>query len=258
MEVSEPLPQQPTALLKPLWPLRPGTRLGVGIGVLTVALGLVPARAEVSGVPVGGPSLGTVINGVTDGVCSSGPCAVSGGTGAGANLFHRFGAFDTRGGITGVSIQSGGYQNVIVGVMSALGTTIDQPVSLSAPGNLFWLSPGGIRLGGAGGFVNVQQLQLSTATGLRIGGGVFDALGTTAAQAAALGGEPLRGSAGLLSDPATLLQQGLASNGDISLADGLLTVDHSLLLDSQGGNVLLQAAQLQAPVIAVHLSLIHI
>ncbi len=60
-------------------------------------------------------SLGTVVNGIRDGSCSSGLCAVSGGTGAGRNLFHRFGAFDTRGGITGVRIESGGYRNVLVG-----------------------------------------------------------------------------------------------------------------------------------------------
>ncbi|MFM7674730.1 MAG: CHAT domain-containing protein [Synechococcus sp.] len=195
----------------------------------------------------GARSLGTVVNGVRDGSCDSGLCAVSGGTGAGGNLFHRFGAFDTRGGVTGVRIESGGYSNVLVGVIHSLGSFIDQPVSLSSKGNLFWLSPGGITISGAGGFHNVQHLQLSTATGLRLGSGLFDVFGTTADQAALLSSEPLRGSAGLVSDPATLSALALERNGDLTLSGGLLTVEESLLLDAQGGHVVLQAAQVLLP-----------
>ncbi len=132
-------------------------------------------------------------------------------------------------------------------MIHALGSFIDQPVSLSSKGNLFWLSPGGITISGAGGFQNVQHLQLSTATGLRIGTGIFDAYGTTADQAALLQGEPLRGRAGLVSDPATLSAMALERNGDLTLSGGLLTVEESLLLDAQGGNVLLQAAQVLLP-----------
>ncbi|MCT0224102.1 YDG domain-containing protein, partial [Synechococcus sp. CS-1328] len=189
-------------------------------------------------------SLGTVVNGVKDGSCNAGLCGVSGGTGAGSNLFHRFGAFDTRGGITGVRIESGGYSNVMVGVINSLGSFIDKPISLSSKGNLFWLSPGGITISGSGGFQNVQHLNLSTATGLRIGSGLFDVLGTTPAQAALLSGEPLRGRSGLVTDPASLAVLGLSSNGDLSIDGGTLTVDQSLLLDAQGGNVIVQAARL--------------
>jgi CHAT domain-containing protein len=220
--------------------------LGAGLSFPCLLAGVPPAWSEVRGVE-GTRSLGTVVNGVRDGSCGSGLCAVSGGTSAGSNLFHRFGAFDTRGGITGVHIESGGHRNVMVGVIHSLGSYIDQPVSLSSPGNLFWLSPGGITLSGAGGFQNVQHLQLSTATGLRLGSGVFDVFGTTADQATLLSGEPVRGSAGLVSDPATLSALALERNGDITLSGGLLTVEESLLLDAQGGHVVLQAAQVLLP-----------
>lgn len=66
-----------------------------------------------------------------------------GGTSAGANLFHRFSAFDTRGGITGVSLDVAGHRNVMVGVTHPLGSFIDKAITLSGPANLVWLSPGG-------------------------------------------------------------------------------------------------------------------
>ncbi|MDM7951929.1 MAG: hypothetical protein QUV07_01755, partial [Cyanobium sp. CZS 25K] len=217
--------------------------LGAGLGLTGLLLGAGRAAAQVTGA-AGARSLGTVVNGVKDGSCNAGLCGVSGGTGAGSNLFHRFGAFDTRGGITGVRIESAGYSNVMVGVINSLGSFIDKPVALSGKGNLFWLSPGGITISGSGGFQNVQHLNLSTATGLRIGSGLFDVLGTTPAQAALLSGEPLRGRSGLVTDPASLAALGLISNGDLSIDGGTLTVDQSLLMDAQGGNVLLQVARL--------------
>jgi len=135
----------------------------------------------------GGPlSLGTRINGADS--CSAGACTVTGGTAAGRNLFHRFSLFDTRGAINSVSIQNKGYRSVMVGVTDPLGSFIDKPVSLSRPGQLYWLSPGGIQLSGAGTFLNVQQLTLSTATGLRVGDGLFNAVTTPADQVAALAG----------------------------------------------------------------------
>lgn len=79
--------------------------LAVGITVLTAVL---PATAQVQGT-AGARGLGTRVNGVVGGHCVSGLCGVSGGTGAGGNLFHRFSFFDTRGAIQGVSIDSGGY-----------------------------------------------------------------------------------------------------------------------------------------------------
>ena len=220
-----------------------------GLVLLGLAGLVVPvARAgEITG--TGGPlSLGTVVNGQSAGSCSAGLCTIGGGTGAGRNLFHRFSAFDTRGAIGGVLFQTQGHRNLVVGVMNPLGTVVDKAIQFSGPANLFWLSPGGITLGSGASFGNVQTLTLSTATGLRLGGGVFDVFGTTAAQAAALNGDPLPGRAGLLTDPASLAAGGLAANGDVTLSGGLLTVDHSLLLDAQGGHVLLQAgSQLAVP-----------
>jgi hypothetical protein len=173
-------------------------------------------------------------------------CGVSGGTGAGGNLFHRFSVFDTRGAIQGVSIDSGAYRNVIVGVVNALGSFIDKPVSLSSRGSLFWLSPGGIAISGQGGFQNVSRLNLSTATGLTIGSGSFDVFDTTAAQAAQLGADPLWGREGLINDPDQLAANGLQGNGDLSLNGGEITVERELLLDAQGGHLLLENASLQA------------
>ncbi len=196
----------------------------------------------------GGPlGLGSVVNGRPGGSCFGGACAIQGGTSAGANLFHRFSAFDTRGPITGVSLEVGAHRNVMVGVTSPLGSFIDKAVTLSGPANLVWLSPGGIRLSGAGTFTNVQQLNLTTATGLRVGEGRFDVHGTTAAAAASLAGMPALGLSGLSTDPSTLRQLGLSAQGDLAIEGGLLTVDGGLLLDAQGGHVLLGGSRLQAP-----------
>ncbi|MEA5411338.1 hypothetical protein VB737_06135, partial [Synechococcus sp. BA-120 BA3] len=216
---------------------------------LTVLLGLLasPAAAGEITATGGALGLGSVVNGQLGGSCFSGACAIRGGTSAGANLFHRFSAFDTRGGITGVTLDVAGHRNVMVGVTHPLGSFIDKSVTLSQPANLVWLSPGGLRLSGGGTFSNVQQLNLTTATSLRVGEGRFDVLGTTAAGAASLAGLPALGAAGLATDPATLAQLGLSAQGDLAIDGGLLTVDGGLLLDAQGGHVLLGGARLQAP-----------
>lgn len=216
------------------------------LGLWTLLLAAAPAMAGEITATGGAQGLGTAVNGLVGGSCGAGLCQVSGGTAAGNNLFHRFSAFDTRGDINGVNFSTGGLPNVFVGVVSPSGSFIDKPVSFSGPTNLFWLSPGGISVSGAGGFANIQQLNLSTATGWRVGNEVFDAAGTTAGQAALLTGTPLTGLAGAANNPATLASLGIQKNGDLSLSGGLLTVDQELLLDAQGGNVLLQAAQLAA------------
>ncbi|WP_216920023.1 CHAT domain-containing protein [Synechococcus sp. CCAP 1479/9] len=216
--------------------------LAVVLGLLAspVAAGEITATGGILG-------LGSVVNGQLGGSCSGGACAIRGGTSAGANLFHRFSAFDTRGAITGVTLDVGGHRNVMVGVTHPLGSFIDKAVTLSGPANLVWLSPGGLRLSGAGTFTNVQQLNLTTATTLRVGDGRFDVLGTTAAAATALTGTPLLGLSGLSTDPASLGQLGLSAQGDLAIDGGLLTVDGGLLLDAQGGHVLLGGSRLQAP-----------
>jgi CHAT domain-containing protein len=231
----------------PAWLTQRQPRLGsLGLSLLLGVLVSPAVAGEITA--TGGPlGLGSVVNGQLGGSCLSGSCAIGGGTSAGANLFHRFSAFDTRGAITGVTLDVGGHRNVMVGVTHPLGSFIDKAVSLSGPANLVWLSPGGIRLSGAGTFTNVQQLNLSTATSLRVGDGRFDVLGSTAAAVASLAGAPALGPAGLGTDPATLAQLGLTAQGDLAIDGGLLTVDGGLLLDAQGGHVLLGGARLQAP-----------
>ncbi|WP_216900834.1 CHAT domain-containing protein [Synechococcus sp. CCY 9618] len=212
-----------------------------------LAGGSAPARAGEITATSGAKGLGSQVNGVPGGSCLSGRCAIQGGTGAGANLFHRFSAFDTRGGITGVNLDVGRYRNVILGVTHSQGSFIDRSIALSAPANLVWLSPGGIRLEGGGGFTNARHLTLSTATGLRIGDGVFDVFGTGAAAARGLTGSPDLSRSGLRTDPLTLGQLGLSAQGDLSLDGGLLTVDSGLLIDAQGGHLLLGGSRLTAP-----------
>ena len=214
---------------------------------LLLGLAAVPAAAGEISATGGALGLGSVVNGRAAGSCFSGACAIQGGTPGGANLYHRFSSFDTRGGITGVSLDVGGHRNVMVGVTHPLGSFIDKAIRLSAPANLIWLSPGGISLTGVGTFTNVQQLNLSTATGLRVGEGRFDALGTTAAAAASLTGAPVIGPAGHSTDPSTLGQVGLSAQGDLTLEGGLLTVESGLLLDAQGGHLLLGGSRLQVP-----------
>ena len=229
----------------PVQRLLPGL---AGLVLLGLAGLVVPAaRAGEITASGGGLSLGTRVNGQVGGSCSAGDCAIGGGTIAGPNLFHRFAAFDTRGGIRSVLFDTQGQRHLVVGVVNPLGSFLDKSIGFSSPASLTWLSPGGIHLGGGVGFVNIPSLQLSTATGLRVGGGLFDVMRTTAAQAAQLSGEPLAGRAGLVSDPASLAAASLSANGDVTLSSGLLTVDHELLLDAQGGHVLLQGGQIRVP-----------
>ncbi len=207
-------------------------------------LGERPLRAEVSAAS-GAQSLGSVVNGVTGGSCSSGPCTVSGGTAAGANLFHRMSAFDTRGAITGVQFVNGGQSNVIVGVTSPFGTHIDKLVSLSNPGNLLFLSPGGLSLSGAAGFFQINHLGLTTANTMAFGGGgVFDVFNTSASQAAGLTGNPLLGARNLMVDPAARLAAGIHGVPGI-VADGIsISVDRELLIDAVDGSVKVQDSTL--------------
>jgi len=199
--------------------------------------------------------LGTRVNGVAGGRCQGGQCEVSGGTAAGANLFHRFNRFDTRGEIRGVSIQNGPYRTVVLGVLDPLGSFLNKGISLSSPAHLFFLSPGGLHVGAGAQFFNTPRLTLSTASSLGLGSGRFDVFRTTAAEAALLTGMPIRGKGGLSGDPAEAQRNGLTSGGDLVVDGGLIQVDEELLLDAQGANLLLQAgSQLAAPGGSVELS----
>ena len=191
--------------------------------------------------------LGTLVNGQQGGSCGVGLCSVAGGTSAGANLFHRFNSFDTRGAITGVSIDSGAHTSVVMGVLNPLGTFLNRNVSLSGPAQLIFLSPGGVQLGAGAAFSNVPRLSLSTASSLAVGSGRFDVFGSTGSQAALLNGVPQAGRGGFSTDAEALRQNGITANGDLVVRGGLITVDRDLLFDAQAGSVLLQGGTLQVP-----------
>jgi hypothetical protein len=180
---------------------------------------------------------------------------VSGGTAAGANLFHRFNRFDTRGEISGVSIQNGLHRTVVLGVLDPLGSFLNKGISLSSPAHLFFLSPGGLHVGAGAQFFNTPQLTLSTASSLGLGSGRFDVFRTTASEAALLTGMPILGEAGLSRDSAEAQRNGITNAGDLVVDGGLIQVDSALLLDAQGGHLLLQAgSQLAVPAGSVELN----
>ena len=168
-------------------------------------------------------------------------CAITGGTDAGRNRFHRFSEFDTRGDIQRVLFDSGQQRNLVVGVTSAAGSFIDKSIELSSPANLFWLSPGGIHLSGGAGFVNVPSLTLSTAPQLGFsGGGVFDVFGSTADQVSTLTGLPLPGSSGLL-DPLGTTAAGLIKMEGVDIA-----IDQSLYADAVLGDLEVRGSRINA------------
>ncbi|MBW0181802.1 MAG: CHAT domain-containing protein [Vulcanococcus sp.] len=212
-----------------------------GLAALALA---VPAQAEVAG-QGGSRSLGTLINGERAGRCTAGVCVVGGGTRAGDNLFHRLKAFDTRGAITGVRFQNQRNQTVIVGVANPFGSWIDKTIKFENPGNLLFLSPGGIRLGAGAGFQQINQLGLSTATRLAMqGGGSFDVFRTTAFDAATLVGTPLFNAQGLHVDADARQEAGITGVPGI-VADGIeVTVDQELFLDAMDGAVQVRDSQI--------------
>ena len=220
----------------------------VAAGSLVALLLASGARAGEVSATQGPLDLGTRVNGMAGGRCQAGQCEVSGGTAAGANLFHRFNRFDTRGEISGVSIQNGLHRTVVLGVLDPLGSFLNKGISLSSPAHLFFLSPGGLHVGAGAQFSNTPQLTLSTASSLGLGSGRFDVFRTTASEAALLTGMPIRGVGGLASDPAEAQRNGITNDGDLVVDGGLIQVDAALLLDAQGGHLLLQAgSQLAVP-----------
>jgi CHAT domain-containing protein len=205
----------------------PPQHLGRRLFTLVVCGLAAPASAQV----VGG-GLNTRVNGSDGGSCQAGTCRVDGGIGAGPNGFYRFRLFDTRQGVDGVTIDNRGRTNVVVGVTAPQGTFLNKPLALSEAANLFWLSPGGIWLGRGASFSPVNTLLLSTATSLNLGQGKgFDALRTTAEQAAGLNGVPDPSQPAIVS-MGTLNDLGLTAPGPVVLAGGRLQVDRSLLIQA--------------------------
>ncbi|MAS27965.1 MAG: filamentous hemagglutinin, partial [Synechococcus sp. NAT40] len=204
---------------------------------LLIALGgFVPADADVASSRSGG--LGTRVNGALGGRCSSGVCRIDGGSAGGSNRFHRLSEFDTRGAIQGVSIDSDGVRNLVLGVTAADGSFIDKSVSLTSPAHLFVLSPGGIQLMPGASFQQIPQLTLSTASQLRFSGGVFDVFSTPATGVAGLAGDPLPGALGLLPGA-------LGEKRPWIRMDGIsIDVDEALLVDAPGGRIDVEGSRL--------------
>ena len=198
------------------------------IPLLFVVTG-VSARADVAS--RSSDSLGTRVNGVLGGRCQSGLCRISGGSDSGRNRFHRLSEFDTRGAIQGVSIDSKGISNLVLGVTAVDGSFIDKSISLSSPAHLFVLSPGGIQLMPGASFQQIPQLTLSTAPQLRFEAGVFDVFNTPLTAIPELGGDPLPGALGLLSGD-------LSDRRPLIRMEGVsLDIDESLLVDAPGGRI---------------------
>ena len=149
-------------------------RFSVGATLGLWLLIWIPLAAHSEVRPAVKNSLFTKVNGRRDKSCRSGICKISGGTSSGRNLFHRFKAFDTRGGIEGVEFDAAGKKNLIIAVTSPKGSFINKPIALGASSNLYWLSPGGIHLGQGSSFINVPNLIMSTANTLQFGNGSFD------------------------------------------------------------------------------------
>jgi hypothetical protein len=231
-------------------PLNRALSLTTGLALTlggVVSIGLSSARADI--VPTGGArSLGTSVS------CNGGACGVDGGFSAGGkNLYHRFDAFDTRSGITGVQFLNGSHGSVIVGVLAREGTFITAPVALQNPASLMWLSPGGISISGNGSFQNVTQLGLTTQTGLRMGASWFDVFNTTAQNLAANAdyqADLTLGRSSLETDLGTLVEMGVGgSSGSITInpAPGVeLSVNRNLLIDSGVANLSVTGAGLRA------------
>ncbi len=234
------------------YPLQSVLRLGTGLGATLLGsawLASLPARADL--VPTTGiRSLGTSVqmNGLAAPGCSAGVCQVQGGTSRGTNLFHRFDQFDTRSGVTRVDFLNGLQRAVIVGVTSPTGSFINVPVTGQNGAGLFFLSPGGISISGAGGFTGWGDLLLTTKTNLAFGSSQFNAFTTLPDNSPDWSIAPVLASNALSTDPASLSNNGLGGNGAISVAGSLISIDRNLLIDS-GDNILtLQNASLSAGV----------
>ncbi len=174
----------------------------------------------------------TIINGIKGGKCITGNCIVSGGDKSGANIFHRFNSFDTRGSINSVLFKNENYKNVIVGVSSSKGSFINKPISLSEKGNLFWVSPGGINIGNGADFINISQLHLSTANSLHFSNGVFDVFSNRKYHLNKMGSNPLIKKEGF-----KYTQSNPNKISNISLSGINVSIDENLYIDALDGNI---------------------
>ena len=181
-----------------------------------------PARSQIetSG------RLGTSINGGSGTQsCISGVCAISGGTDAGSNKFHRFTLFDANrtqeSSISGVTIETDAQSNVILGVaLSSNGFNLSVPLSLDSSANVFIVSPDGITLSTGASFSNVTDLTLPNLTALPLTSGQFS-VNSSLSEVELLTGSPVLSS----SNPSLSTS---ASNSPITIGGVTLSVDGSL------------------------------
>ena len=177
------------------------------------------------------------VNGSAFGACTSGNCAISGGSKSGKNLLHRFNYFDTRNGVTKIKLETQELNNIIVGVTSGSGTFLNKPLTLSSPANLFWLSPGGIWVGNGAMLGNVNNLLLTTAIGMKIGGNTFDIFKTKIGDVHSFRQSPDINFGELRSPGANVSSLGLLGKGPIQFEGGQITVDRNLLVNATAGNL---------------------
>ena len=115
----------------------------------------------------------TILNNNNSENCTVGICNIYGGLKSGKNLFHKFNSFDTRGSITEVKFFNGKQNNIIVGVSSQNGTFLNKPIKLERKGNLFWVSPNGIKIDKGGDFINARNISFTTAESLNFSKNIF-------------------------------------------------------------------------------------
>jgi filamentous hemagglutinin family protein len=207
---------------------------GLSIHILAFFVIHLPDSATAQVMPGG---LKTRVNGSAFGACTSGNCAISGGSKSGQNLLHRLNYFDTRNGVTKIRLDTQGLENIIVGVTSGSGTFLNKPLTLSSPANLFWLSPGGIWVGNGAMVSNVNNLLLTTAMGMKIGGKTFNIFNTKIGDVNSFQQSPDINFNELGSPESNVSSLGLLGKGPIQFEGGQITVDRNLLVNATAGNL---------------------
>ena len=226
-------------------------------GCSALAWSTAPSKADL--IPTTGmKSLGSQAS------CSAGLCVVTGGVSRGSNRFHRFEQFDTsyHGGKTIRSVRIDNSlgltdpgQSVFLGILNQ--AFINKPISLSRQGNLFILSPAGIRLQAGASFVNVNTLLLTTSSRISLGAGAdFSAIDTTEENILLLPGFDATPTSSIHDILETQLREGsllgeyffeTAPAAEILIEPGVsLSVDHSLLVVSNSSPIKASFATLEA------------
>ena len=211
-------------------------RWGVPMALL-VAAGSPPGKTQITSLSASDPdSLGTLVNGSEGGSCSSGICAITGGTAKDNKLFHRLSVFWADSGISKVTIDNdqssnNPYQSVILSNIDSYGTYIDTSVEFTtSKSDLVILSPGGIAIDSGAKFSNIGSIALSTSDQLRIGEQTFHFLDSSASDIDSFGAA------------IELIQNNFLNSysdgGEIDIvieASEQLTIDGDLLLHGIGG-----------------------